>query len=302
MNAGRNTFFRYLPVSSLDKKWELYVPTAGYSWNPPHAVYPLAQHPQAYHFSWETGRILQEFQILYIIRGKGSFESEVVGRKDISAGNAFLLFPGIWHRYAPDPEVGWDEYWVGFDGAFARRLVEHRFFTPQDPIYSPGFDAGWQELFNQVIETIQIEPVGCQQVLAALVMQILARLHASSRSAKAGSDLSDTIIRKAKCILAENLEQGLDMKAMANDLHVSYSWFRHTFRHHTGFSPHQYQLQLRINKAKSLLNGTRRPIKDIAAQLGFESPYYFSHLFKKKTGLSPERWRHNARGGGRLED
>ena len=302
MSSETNTFFRYLPVSSLDKKWELYVPTAGYSWNPPHAASPVAQHPQAYHFSWETGRILQEFQVLYITRGEGVFESEVIGKRDISAGNAFLLFPGVWHRYAPNPEVGWDEYWVGFDGALARRLADRRFFTPDDPIYTPGFDESWQELFNGVIETIKIEPVGYQQILAALTFQILARLHASSRSAKAGGGLTNTIIRKAKCMLAENLEQAIDVKAVANDLHVSYSWLRHTFRHHTGFSPHQYQLQLRLNKAKSLLNGTSRRIKDIATQAGFDSPYYFSHLFKKKTGLSPERWRHNARGGGRLDE
>jgi AraC-like DNA-binding protein len=298
MAAVKNTFFRYLPISLMDKQWGVYVPTAGYSWTEAHAPsYPLTQHPSAYHFIWEQGRILQEFQVLYIIRGEGVFESALSGQRPIKAGNAFMLFPGVWHRYAPNPETGWDEYWVGFDGDLPRRLVAQRVFVPQKPVFAPGLDETWHELFTRAIETIKLEPLGYQQTLAALAFEILTRLHALGRAQQLGGDADHAIIRKAKCLLTEHLEQTIDWESLAKDLHVSYSWLRHTFRQHTGFSPHQYQLQLRINKAENLLNNTACSIKEIAAQLGFECPYHFSHLFKRKTGLAPETWRHNARGG-----
>jgi transcriptional regulator GlxA family with amidase domain len=84
---------------------------------------------------------------------------------------------------------------------------------------------------------------------------------------------------------------------MARELRVSYSSLRHAFQQHTGFSPYQYQLQLRLDKAKSLLNSTPQSVKEIATQVGFDCPYHFSTLFKRKTGRSPVAWRCDVRGG-----
>lgn len=56
---------------------------------------------------------------------------------------------------------------------------------------------------------------------------------------------------------------------------------------------HQYFLQLKINEACRLLLD-HVPVKDIAFRLAFENPYYFSRLFKKKTGLSPTEWQRGA--------
>jgi hypothetical protein len=90
VQSTKNTFFRYLPVSETDKQWGLYVPTAGYIWSKPYMKYPLALHPAGYHYQWEQGRILQEFQILYITRGQGVFKSALAGEQLIKAGDAFL--------------------------------------------------------------------------------------------------------------------------------------------------------------------------------------------------------------------
>jgi AraC-like DNA-binding protein len=298
MVSLKNTFFRYLPVSAADKRWGLFVPTAGYIWSEAHMDYPLAQHPTGYHYRWEQGRILQEFQVLYVTRGEGVYESAAAGKRPIKAGDAFIVFPGVWHRYGPNPETGWDECWVGFDGDVARNLIKGRCFCADNPVFSVGLDESWQEPFQRVIELIEMEPLGYAQMLAGLAFQILARLHVSGRVEKVGGDFNEAIIRKAKLLVMEHLSEKVDWELLAHDLHVSYSWLRHTFRQHTGFSLHQYQLQLRLNKAKSLLNSTAHPVKEVAQLTGFDCPYHFSHLFKRKTGLSPEAWRHDARGGG----
>lgn len=302
MSQTKNTFFRYLPVSPNDKQWGLFVPTAGYSWTPAHSPnYPLAQHPSAYHFQWQQGRILQEFQLLYIIRGEGFFESAAAGRLPIKAGDAFLLFPGVWHRYAPNPKTGWDEYWIGFDGDVPRRLVRENVFSPKSPVFSPGLGKPWHELFTRAIESLELEPVGQHQILAGLAFEMLTRLHALEREEKLEAGLDDTIVRKTKYFIMERLKEKIDWEELARDLHVSYSSLRHAFQQHTGFSPYQYQLQLRLDKAKSLLNSTPQSVKQIASQIGFDCPYHFSNLFKRKTGLSPVAWRHDARGGGWTE-
>ncbi len=302
VTPAKNTFFRYLPISPGDKHWGLFVPTAGYSWTPAHSPdYPLAQHPSAYHFQWQQGRILQEFQLLYIIRGEGVFESAAAGRLPIKAGDAFVLFPGVWHRYAPNPETGWDEYWIGFDGDVPRRLVQQNILSPKSSVFSPGLGETWHELFTGAIEALELEPVGHHQLLAGLTYEMLTRLHAMGREEKLGGTLDNAVVSKAKYLVMERLKEKIDWEDLAGELHVSYSSLRHAFQQHTGFSLYQYQLQLRLNKAKSLLNSTPLSVKEVASRIGFDCPYHFSNLFKRKTGLSPVAWRHDARGGGHGE-
>ena len=187
---------------------------------------------------------------------------------------------------------------MGFDGDVPRRLVQQNVFSPRSPVYSPGLGQPWHAFFTRAIEALELESVGYHQVLAGLVFEMLARLHALGREEKLGGSLDDAVVSKAKFQVMERLAEKIDWEEMARDLNVSYSSLRHAFQQHTGFSLYQYQLQLRVNKAKTLLNTTPRSVKEIAGQVGFDCPYHFSNLFKRKTGVSPVAWRHDARGGG----
>ena len=71
--------------------------------------YPVSVHPDHYQFHWASGRVLQEYQALYVLRGDGEFESRTVGNKKVLPGSVMLLFPGEWHRYRPRRAIGWDD-------------------------------------------------------------------------------------------------------------------------------------------------------------------------------------------------
>jgi AraC-like DNA-binding protein len=85
------------------------------------------------------------------------------------------------------------------------------------------------------------------------------------------------------------------MENVAENLNVSYAWFRKTFKAYTGIAPQQYLIQLRIEKAKIYLADFSLSIKEIAIRLNFESISYFSRLFKEKAGVSPGVYRKNLR-------
>jgi AraC-like DNA-binding protein len=91
------------------------------------------------------------------------------------------------------------------------------------------------------------------------------------------------------------LDLGLNAPVLARELSVSYSSFRHTFRQHTGSSPHQYLLELRLMRARNLLAQTAQSVKEIAQQTGFEDEHYFCRYFKMKAGMTPGQWRARAR-------
>jgi len=103
---------RYLTISAIDEEWGIVVTTVGYQFIPPKGNYPLSKHPDNYNFKPQTGRILNEYQLVYITKGSGYFSSQSCKMQKINAGTMILLFPGEWHSYYPDSETGWDEYWV----------------------------------------------------------------------------------------------------------------------------------------------------------------------------------------------
>ena len=289
-------YFRYIPISPQDRDWGLFVTTAGHTRTAPGGLYPPTQHPHGYHFSWERGRVLHEYQVVYITQGGGVFESASVGRRTIEAGDAFLLFPDVWHRYAPHPSTGWEEYWVGLDGEYMQRLAGKGFFSADAPIRTPGHEPALVDLFVQLIDLLQREPMVYQQVMAATVHLLLARICAAEQSRGAARDDIEAAIRQAKCLLMERLNTSVDLEAMAQELGIGYVWFRQMFKRYTGLPPHQYHLQLRIHRARQLLAGTTLSVKEVAHQVGFDDVHYFCRIFRKKTGKSPAGWRQYTHG------
>src|SRR5580704_3668749 len=132
MKSEGNSFYRYFPVSRRDKNWGLYVTTAGEARITPHAAYPPCGHPKGYAFDWQHGRVLDGFALVYISSGCGKFESKPKTSVPIEPGHAFLLFPGVWHRYTPGPETGWREHWIGFNGDYAGRWRRSRFVSAKN--------------------------------------------------------------------------------------------------------------------------------------------------------------------------
>src|ERR1700761_3018864 len=115
-------YYRYLPISEEDQHWGLSILNAGCTRIAANADYPYRQHPDHHYFTWSNGRVLDEFQVIYIASGEGSFESASVPETAVQAGTVILLFPGEWHRFRPSRATGWDEYWVGFKGEVADNL------------------------------------------------------------------------------------------------------------------------------------------------------------------------------------
>ena len=64
---------RYLTISAIDEEWGIVVTTVGYQFIPPKGNYPLSKHPDNYNFKPQTGRILNEYQLVYIKKGSGYF-------------------------------------------------------------------------------------------------------------------------------------------------------------------------------------------------------------------------------------
>lgn len=81
-----------------------------------------------------------------------------------------------------------------------------------------------------------------------------------------------------------------DQETLGAELGLSLPHLNDVFKSYTGMTPFQYCLHVKINRAKEILAGGESSVKEIAWKVGFDDQYYFSRLFKKKTGYSPSQW------------
>lgn len=284
------SFVKYIHAGPLDKEWGLFLTGAGYAQIPPAIVYPPNVHPSGYFFTWEKGRVLQEYQINYITEGSGVFET-ADAQFQVVPGSILVLRPGMWHRYKPDSSTGWNEHYIGFNGDFCQNLFNEGFFPQSKPVLYVGFQENLLKLFLEVIQLVKDEKTGHQQVCAANTILALSKILSVIRNQEFAGKTIERTIRKACLYFRENLNTNVNIEQLADELHVGYSYFRQMFRKYTGISPTQYHLSLRIQKAKDLLVSTDKSFKEIAIDLGFESYFYFSRIFKDKTGKSPMEFR-----------
>lgn len=283
---------KYLVANDRDKKWGLTISTVGYEEIAPHESYPTRGHADGYYFHIEEGRVLNEYQLLYLTEGEGSFASDSIKRTTIKAGDMFLLFPGERHSYNPKSDIGWKSYWVGFKGKNIDDRVAYGFLSPQKPIYHVGFYNEIVEMYENAYKTAMEEKAYHQQTLAGIVNLLIGMMYSFERNIELDKNQKHVdMINKARLRIRESLESDLTIQQIVQDLGVSYSNFRKLFKEYTGLSPAFYQQDLRLQRAKELLSTTDLSVKEIAYRLNFESPDYFSAKFKTKTGKKPSEMR-----------
>lgn len=284
---------KYMLASERDELWGLTVTTIGYEEIGPGDPYPTRGHADGYYFELSKGRILNEYQMLYIIEGEGVFHSRTVKEARLREGDMFLLFPGEWHSYHPLSGRGWKKYWIGFKGQNMDDRVRAGFLSPQKPIYHLGYSAQMEQLYKSAYETAIKEAAYTQQLLAGIVNHIIGMMYSLERNIELSNRSQNHVdmISRALLRIRESLESSLTIQQVADEMGVSYSNFRKLFKEYTGLSPATYQQDLRLQRAKELLSTTDMSIKEIAYKLNFDSPDYFSAKFKIKTGRKPSDMR-----------
>lgn len=243
--------------------------------------YAVARHHFRERPSGEPNWIL-----VHCIAGSGT-----VGIDDqiytLSANQVICLPPNAAHFYGASQNDPWSILWCHFSagGAYATMVAR-----PTREILSSGrqqlVKKRWTEFFDLCSKTYQFENAVCASNLLRLLLSEIyllpdqqspnmenARLEIAIRHIK--HHLSE---RKTLCQLADDL--GTSRSALSELFHRAYQ---------TG--PIEYMIQLRIDKACELLRFSTLRIYEVATELGYSDPLYFSRQFKQIVGVSPKQYR-----------
>lgn len=283
---------KYLVANDRDALWGLTVSTVGHDEVAPGEDYPTHGHADGYYFDTDKGRVLNEYQMLYLVEGEGLFASAHVAERKIGAGDIFLLFPGEWHSYRPAPGKVWKSYWIGYRGRNMDDRVKAGFLLPEKPVYHVGYSGEIVNIYESAIAVARKEAAYVQQTLAGMVNLLIGLMYSLERNITLGRNTGHVqMVSQAQMLIRETLESDMTIQKIAAEMNVSYSNFRKLFKEHTGISPAMYQQDLKLQRAKELLSTTDLSIKEIAFRLNFDSADYFSAKFKAKTGQKPSTFR-----------
>lgn len=98
-------------------------------------------------------------------------------------------------------------------------------------------------------------------------------------------------IEQAIQYMGEHLDQNISLDELAENINLSKFYFNRYFKKQMGMTPHQYFVNMRLQRAKKLLVTTHSSIEEVAEVCGFDNASNFIRLFKKKTGMTPTAFR-----------
>lgn len=225
--------------------------------------------------------------MLFLVQG-GAMELELAGVPVLAAGGQVVLFDCQQpYRYAASD--GLEFTWLLFNGLNARAFY-HRILQAHGgrPCFSPESAAPIGQLLGSLLEGCAAEErpseAACSQLLHRLLCLLLL---GEGERASGGGDYIAQAIR----YMNRHLFEPIGVQQVAEAVRLSPSHFSRQFKARTGYSPYEYIVLRRIDRAKYLLTSTEQTVSEIAYATGYNSEENFIHSFQKHVGISPGLFR-----------
>ncbi len=291
----------YFPVDDAAMATGLYLTGAGCEQYKPLEHYPHTAHPRMYMFTWETGRVLPEYQLVYIYSGSGEFESHATGRIKIKAGTALLLLPDLWHRYRPAAATGWAEVYLSFNGQIPHIWQTTGLITPANLVRTIKTPERLAESMDAIIEFTRRIPSCSPRELALLALGTLAIALDNSEAittrqsekppATPAAPTPDTIVNAGLHLIWNQSHRNLSVYDIARALGIQRRTLSRHFLSARGRNVLEELTLCRLARAQRMLRETRLPVKRIAYAAGFSSPTHLAVVFRRELGTTPQQYR-----------
>ncbi|MEU1474947.1 AraC family transcriptional regulator [Streptomyces sp. NPDC005760] len=229
-------------------------------------------------------RTLDSHVAVVISTGSGWYEGPDGRRTTVTAPALLWLTPGIPHHYAPDPETGWDEGFVGFTGPATATYTELGYIEPDRPVVPLSDATGPRAVIARIARAARRDNPLLEVETGAAVHELLVALRRARADLAPGGDVVLKALARDACL-------PLSVADHAARHGMTLAELRTAVRRGAGCSPKDYLLGIRLGRAKELLAATELPVASIARRVGYDDPAYFSRLFTRRVGMAPVRFR-----------
>lgn len=228
----------------------------------------------------------------WVFSGKGTF---ILGNKTYRIEkDTLIFFPKETVTYFPDKDDPWEYMWIEFSGSKATELLSRTPLSAQNPVFKPKNPSVFFELFANMLEgcVIDKQRSNYQYACSASLMQMffyLIRQQSERIITENGENAK--VLSIVQYINANFSDPEISLKKISEAFFFSPPYLSRIFKKEMNISPSQYIIQLRINKAKRMLQSNQFKVANIAYACGYSSPYYFSLEFKRIVGISPSKYK-----------
>jgi len=265
--------------------------------NPPLGPGPRLLHTG--HFRTKPGYVTvrdrgtRDWLLFFTVGGSGRIV-HLDGALFTQPGDCAILPPGLPHDYRIAPGCAeWEFLWTHFIP------WPHWMGLMSWPQTCRGIkflrvgDSDGCERVRGALERMHFLGTSARQQRELFAMDALeeALLWLNSRNPDLDRSRFDSRVRAAMDFICANLDRCLTLAVIGRACGVSPSRLSHLFRQQVGMAPGEYLEQQRMNRGRELLEVTALRVSEIAAMLGYESPFYFTRRFTRFTGRSPRHYR-----------
>ena len=235
--------------------------------------------------------------IIACLRGQGWVRSGA-GQRTVRAGDLVWLRANRPHSYGANDDDPWTIGWVHFNGEEAEAWSRQVGFT-NDPaaILNHASAEGIAALkIEQIYLSLELGYSVPELISASLMLRSAFSLAAQAVRTGDPSRSATERLTTVRDHLRETFARPHRLKALAAAAGLSVPHFCTLFRRLTGYAPIDFVIRQRVQAACRLLDTTDRSISAIAAEVGYEDPYYFTRCFRRVTGSSPRAYRRITKG------
>ena len=228
-----------------------------------------------------------DYHILYITEGICfvKLDGKLVEAK---AGSLILFLPHEIQDYHFKGEIHSKSYFIHFDGHVCHELFD----SYTERMFYIGKNSRLERLLSAMIDEFQLKLLSWEGACQGQLLNIISLFSREINLIRNNSNVtSNSKITDVCNVMYSNYAKEVTIPEYASMCNLSESRFSHLFKKNTGVSPMQYILNIRIEKAKELLENTELPIAEISDMIGMQSQHYFSRIFKKYTNMSPSEYR-----------
>lgn len=250
-------------------------------------LYPL----QCGCFTYLPGyRLVREafdsFLLMYIQKGTLTLEVDQ-HIQTVNKGQFVLL--DCYSRHAYSTNTGWNCLWCHFDGITARNWYQNIVARFGNAFSIPDTQPMVSKL-TSIYNTFSSGSIAREPLLSKYLTDILTTILLYVPT-HARADTQINMAEKAAAYISEHFAEKITIGQLATLVGLSDYHFIRTFKKQTGFTPHEYLLNTRINTARYLLKNSSLPIKEICFSTGFSCESIFCSAFKRIEGLTPAQYR-----------
>lgn len=231
------------------------------------------------------------FLLIYTVNGKG-YAHYRDKKYELTKGKILLMNCYDYQEYYTDKKDLWEIKWIHFNGSSSEEYY-NIIYKKYGPVIDMGENASTLSNINKIMQLLsesdmQFEVKASNIIVNMLTEIILTTADNQFSSSQRINSLDMNVIID---FVENNYSDNISLEDMAVTVCSSKYHFCRNFKKITGYSPYEYLVKYRINKAKSILEQTDMPIGEIAITVGFESTSNFIQTFKRLEGLTPLKYR-----------